>query len=87
MQVSALSINLNKVNSSKSKTAKLLALRGWCSCGSTADKNVMASTSCTYKQFFIEVKTENYYFEMAEAGVDEGHWRCTEFRLKVISQM
>ena len=49
--------------------------------------NVMASTSCTYKRFFVEVKTENYYFEMAEAGVDEDHWRCTEFRLKVISQM
>ena len=49
--------------------------------------NVMASTSCTYKQFFGEVKTENYYVEMAEAGADEDHWRCTEFRLKVISQM
>ena len=47
----------------------------------------MDSTSCTYKQFFVEVKTENYYVEMAEAGADEDHWRCTEFRLKVISQM
>ena len=49
--------------------------------------NVMASTSRTYKQFFFEVKTENYYVEMAEAGADEDHWRCTEFRLKAISQM
>ena len=54
------------------------------SCVSTAEK-------CDGKYFMYKYTilcgSEKWKVKMAEAGADEDHWRRTEFRLKVISQM